>query len=219
MALCLLAGAAAVCLLVAVPSTLRVVQPVDDAVNRWAIDSEVALLVWVAKAFALLGSGLVNWPLRIAALLLLAVRRRWLQLSAFALAVLSSEVLIGTLKAAYDRPRPPHQLIHTTNAAFPSGHAIATAVTAVGLVVVLLPPGPRRWRWEIRAVVFSFLMALSRVYLRAHWLSDVVAGGLLGAGLAVGWPAALQLLRGGRDPAEQPPPGTERGASAGTSRG
>jgi membrane-associated phospholipid phosphatase len=75
-------------------------------------------------------------------------------------------------------------------------------VTAVGLVVVLLPPGPSRWRWEVRAVIFAFLMALSRVYLRAHWLSDVVAGGLLGAGLALGWPALLQAIRGRRDPAE-----------------
>jgi len=49
--------------------------------------------------------------------------------------------------------------------------------------------------------VFSFLMALSRVYLRAHWLSDVVAGALIGAGLALGWPALLQTLRAQRAPA------------------
>jgi undecaprenyl-diphosphatase len=33
------------------------------------------------------------------------------------------------------------------------------------------------------------------VYLRAHWLSDTVAGALLGAGLALGWPAVLTAIR------------------------
>ena len=68
-------------------------------------------------------------------------------------------------------------------------------MTAVGLVLVLARPGPSRWRWEVRAVVFAGLMALSRVYLRAHWLSDTVAGALVGAGLALGWPAVLMTLR------------------------
>jgi undecaprenyl-diphosphatase len=126
---------------------------------------------------------------------LLAWRRHWLRLAAFGLAVLTSEVLIGTLKAAVDRPRPPGSLIATSAAAFPSGHAIASAVTAVGLVLVLAPPGRARLRWEIYAVVFTSVMALSRVYLRAHWLSDTVVGALLGAGLALGWPAALTAVR------------------------
>ena len=52
-------------------------------------------------------------------------------------------------------------------------------MTAVGLVLVLAPPGRSRWRWEIYAVAFTSVMALSRVYLRAHWLSDTVAGSLL----------------------------------------
>jgi membrane-associated phospholipid phosphatase len=140
----------------------------------------------------------VNWPLRVAAMALLAWRRHWLRLTAFGLAVLTSEVLIGTLKAAVDRPRPPGSLIATSAAAFPSGHAIASAVTAVGLVLVLAPPGRARLRWEVYAVVFTSVMALSRVYLRAHWLSDTVAGALLGAGLALGWPAALTAFRAHR---------------------
>ena len=143
----------------------------------------------------------MNWSLRIAAAVLLLARRRFVQLSAFALAVASSELLIGTLKDAYARPRPPGSLVETSGYAFPSGHAIAGAVTAVGLVVVLLPPGRARWRWEIRAVAFAFLMALSRVYLGAHWLSDTIAGGLLGGGLALGWPALLQWVRARPDPA------------------
>ncbi|MDT4971744.1 MAG: hypothetical protein QOG22_1887, partial [Pseudonocardiales bacterium] len=139
--------------------------------------------------------------IRIIALIVLAVRRQFLQFTAFALAVITSEALIGPLKAAYDRTRPPDGLISSSSGSFPSGHAIAGAVTAVGLVLVLLSPGPARWKWEVRAVAFAFLMALSRVYLRAHWLSDVVAGALIGAGLALGWPALLQTLRARRDPA------------------
>ena len=143
----------------------------------------------------------MNWPLRVAALLLLAWRRHWLRALAFGLAVLSSELFVGPMKAAIDRPRPPGSLIETSAASFPSGHAIATAVTAVGLVLVLAPPGPRRWRWEVYAVEFTAVMALSRVYLRAHWLSDTVAGALIGAGLALGWPALLMAVRHRRDPA------------------
>jgi undecaprenyl-diphosphatase len=192
---CLLAGAVAVGVLVVWPVTAGAVQSVDDAVWRAAGALRNRPTTGVAIALSWLGSAWVNWPLRVAALILLAWRRHWLRLAAFALAVVTSEVLVGTVKAAVDRPRPPGGLIATTGAAFPSGHAIASAVTAVGLVLVLAPPGPARWRWEVRAVLFATVMALSRVYLRAHWLSDTVAGGLLGAGLALGWPALLLALR------------------------
>ena len=118
-----------------------------------------------------------------------------LGIMAFLLAVVTSEPLIGLLKSVYDRPRPVGGLLATHSASFPSGHAVAGAVTAVGIVIVLLPPGPRRWRWEVQAAAFAGLMALSRTYLGVHWLSDVVAGTLLGITLAVGWPALLQEVR------------------------
>jgi undecaprenyl-diphosphatase len=191
----LLAGGALVGAAVALPWTRPFVDDLDRAV--WQLAGAVENPPSTAGAVALswLGSGSVNWPLRAAAVLLLAWRRHWVRLTAFVLAVLTSEALIGPVKAAYDRPRPPGSLIETSAAAFPSGHAIATAVTAVGLVLVLAPPGPGRWRWEVRAVLFTGVMALSRVYLRAHWLSDTVAGALVGAGLALGWPALLMALR------------------------
>jgi len=200
----LLLGAVVVTLLVLLPATRPAVQAVDDAVWRWAGAARNDPATALAVALSWLGSGLVNWPLRAAALLLLAWRRHWLRLAAFALAVLTSELFIGPVKSAVDRPRPSGSLIETSAASFPSGHAIATAVTAVGLVLVLAQPGPNRWRWEVYAVVLTSVMALSRVYLRAHWLSDTVAGALLGAGLALGWPALLMAIRHGRDPAASP---------------
>lgn len=191
----LLAGAAAVSTAVVLPATRPVVQAVDDAAWRWAGAVQNAPTTAAAQALSVLGSAYVTWPLRGAELLLIARRRRWLRLGSFSLAVVTSELCIGSVKDAVDRPRPPGALIGTTAASFPSGHAIAGAVTAGGLVLVLARPGPSRWRWEVRGAAFGAVMALSRVYLRAHWLSDTVAGALLGAGLALGWPALLTAVR------------------------
>jgi undecaprenyl-diphosphatase len=172
----------------------RWVQPVDDAARELAVQMRNGPSTAVAKALSLIGSVWVIWPLRGLIALLLAVRTRWLQLTAFALAVITSEVAIGGLKGLYDRPRPPGSMIETTAASFPSGHAIAATVTGFWVVIALVPPTRHRWKWAAWAVGFAFVMALSRVYLSAHWLSDVVAGALLGAGIAFGWPSVLMSL-------------------------
>ena len=182
------------------------VQGVDDWWNDLMVSARVDPLVWVAKALAFAGSVWLNWPIRVVVLVLLALKRRWLQLTAFALALATSEPLIGILKEFYERPRPVGGLYPTDSFSFPSGHAIAGAVTAVGIVIVLLPPGPRRWRWELQAAVFAGLMALSRTYLGVHWLSDVIGGTLLGVTIAVGWPALLQELRERRMRSAAPAP-------------
>jgi undecaprenyl-diphosphatase len=182
------------------------VQSVDDAVWRLAGRVRNAPTTVAAELLSAVGGVWINWGLRLAAAALLVARRWHRQLVALTLAVLTSELLIGPVKALYDRPRPPGSLIGTTAASFPSGHAIAGAVTAVSLVVVLIPPGRRRLQWEIWAIVFAFVMASSRVYLRAHWLSDAVAGALLGGGLAVGWPAVLQTVHVRRGQPVRPAP-------------
>jgi membrane-associated phospholipid phosphatase len=199
-ACCLLAGAVALGVLVAVPPTRIEVHGIDDAVRRFVVHLQNRPTTLVAEGLSFVGGTWVIWPIRAIALTVLAVRRQFIQFAAFALAVLTSELLIGPLKAAYDRRRPPGSLISTSGASFPSGHAIAAAVTAVGLVIVLVAPGAARWKWEFRAILVAFVIALSRVYLSAHWLSDVVAGGLLGGALALGWPALLQTIRGDPNP-------------------
>ncbi len=202
LALFLLAGTVIVFLLVAVRSDDGPVQDVDEAFLRLMESIRITPGIWLAKALAVIGGVWVNWPLRVVALVVLAAKRRWLQLAAFALAIATSEPLIGIMKELYERPRPPGSLFDTNGFSFPSGHAVAGAVTAVGLVVCLLPPGPKRWAWEVRAATFAGLMALSRTYLNAHWLSDVVGGTLLGVTLAIGWPALLVELRERREKAQ-----------------
>lgn len=188
-------------------------QPVDD----WWMDLVAAHrsgpLTTVAKVLNLVGSTVFTLPLRLAALLVLVFRRRWTQTAAFVTAIVLSELCIGPLKALVDRPRPTVRLVETGGASFPSGHAIAAAVTAFGLVIAFLPRGRRRLHWIILAAVVAGSMAWSRTYLGAHWATDTIAGVCLGTGLAVGVDVLLERLR--TDAAVQelaapdPPPGNE----------
>lgn len=175
-----------------------ILQPVDDRWLEAMIDVRTAWLTDVATVLSVLGGPLVMVPLRLLVTLALAFNRRWLQLGAWIGSVVSSELCIGPLKALVDRPRPPGGLHETSSASFPSGHAIAASVTALGLVVVLHPPVRARTRWVIVAAGFAAAMALSRTYLAVHWLTDVVGGVCLGVGWALVWPAALELIRGRR---------------------
>jgi len=194
------------------------IQRLDDAWLRLMVSGRSAPVTAVAKFFNVLGLVYVTLPVRIAIAGFLALRRRWWHLAAFVGAVVLSEILIGTLKGIYDRARPPGSLVATSGASFPSGHSIAASVTVVAAVIALVPPGRRRVAWGAAAAGFSVLMALSRAYLGAHWLSDAIAGVLLGTScalLAALVADGLQRRRSAdrpRRPAHPPVSGTVRPA-------
>ncbi len=171
------------------------VQPVDDWVLARMESVRNGCLTDIGKGLSILGGAVVMWPLRLLSVGLLAWRRRWIQLTAYSLTIITSELCIGPLKSLIDRPRPPAPLVSTGSASFPSGHAIAAAVSAAGIVIALIPPGRKRLKWEIYAGLITFVMAMSRVYLGVHWLTDVVAGSLIGLGLALFWPAVMEEAR------------------------
>jgi membrane-associated phospholipid phosphatase len=193
-------------------------QRADDAWLRLMISGRTAPVTAIAKVFNWLGLVYVTLPVRIGIAGFLALRRRWWHLAAFAAAMLLSEVLIGTLKGIYDRARPPGSLVATSGTSFPSGHSIAATVTVVAAVIALVPPGRARVAWGAAAAAFSVLMALSRAYLGAHWLSDALAGVLLGASCALLAAFAVGELQGRRTAhraarsAHPPIPGTVRPA-------
>ena len=193
--------------LMATDAGRRLIQPIDDAFLRWIVSLRIGWLTVVAHVFNLIGLTYVMAPIRLGIAGWLAIRRRWWHFAAFVSAILVSEVAIGTLKALYDRPRALGSLVETSNASFPSGHAVAASVTAVAAVIALVPEGPRRYRWGAAAVGFSFLMGLSRTYLGAHWLSDAIAGVLLGTTIALGTALIVHRIREGRTSGEVTPLG------------
>jgi membrane-associated phospholipid phosphatase len=63
-----------------------------------------------------------------------------------------------------------------------------------------LTTGRRRLHWMVGAVLIAASVALSRTYLSAHWLTDVLGGSLIGAGLALAVPEAFEVVRDRRSP-------------------
>jgi membrane-associated phospholipid phosphatase len=173
---------AAVAPITTLPFVGRFDQQMYDAVDH----IRVTPLTWLFRFLNVVGGGIVTIPLRAIASIYLLVRRWWRRAAGFVLTWAVSELALTFLKAWFHRGRPPAGLVAIVGYSFPSGHATAAAATAVALVLAFIPAGPARRKWEWIAVVFAFVMACSRVYLHAHWFSDVVAGVLLGSGIALG---------------------------------
>lgn len=175
-------GAALLALLVAriVPGWAAWLDGIDHAWwDRMVANDEVAPLA-LARLLEFVGGAWVTVPLRVlVALLLLALGWRS-RFRFWVWAMIPAELLNLLLKALYDRPRPPGQMSHTINAAFPSGHTTTAAAIAFGLVLVFVRPGRGRVVGWLLALGWTLLMAWSRTQLRDHWLTDVVAGAALG---------------------------------------
>jgi len=93
--------------------------------------------------------------------------------------------LCAALKLLMARARPPIGIQETleTDYSFPSGHVTGTgALLGMFVVVVGMNQSATLKRWLMTAAMaFVAAVAASRLYLEVHWLTDVIAGALLGA--------------------------------------
>ena len=150
--------------------------------SHWAElmrDLETPFLTHLALVFNALGRGLWRALTLLAIGLVLFFARRWLALIAFAVTETLTPLIGNLLKTLVDRPRPPGQMLEAHSSSFPSGHASYAAATAVAVVLLFSRPGRRGHVWPFAVVVIA-AMAWSRTYLQVHWLSDALAGAVLG---------------------------------------
>jgi undecaprenyl-diphosphatase len=124
--------------------------------------------------------------------------RRHYGLALTVLGVVFSEWLLQTeLKSYFQRPLPPYAAVPIDDA-FPSGRTMASLIGYGLMAYVLVPVLPRRGqRWAVAAValVWIALVAVSRLYLEEHWLSDVLAGLAIGIAYLAFWIAVIETVR------------------------
>lgn len=132
------------------------------------------------------------------AVILLRRGRRWLALG-WVLAVAGNGLLNTTLKQIFARVRPVHDdgLVAAHGFSFPSGHSSGAVVVFGMLAYVLCRFVPPRWYLPLvlAAVALAFSVGVSRVFLRVHFASDVLAGFASGTAWLVVCVASMEVTR------------------------
>lgn len=156
---------------------------INSEVNSWVTTIQTSSFTLVAKLIAygfdttyllaislVIGAVLFYKKMRKNALLLVG-------------AMVGDAVIIETLKTFIYSLRPLNRLVLETDNSFPSGHVTSTVVF-LGLLAFF---AWQTWNCKIVKAVSSVLLAavalfvgFTRIYLNVHWLSDVLAGYLLG---------------------------------------
>ena len=120
----------------------------------------------------------------LAALIYVVLQRWWRDLRLLVMSTAGILMLIDlVLKPLFDRARPPDKLLVVDGRSFPSGHAAGSVAFYGAMVVILASHHPRLRRPVlIGSCLWIALVWLSTLYARAHWPTDLLAGG--GVGLA-----------------------------------
>ena len=156
-------------------------QKIDNGVHDWAVAHRSASDTLFFAVTSNAGSPVGVAVLVAVICVMLAFLRRWRWVAYLAVTVGGGELLDIELKSYFARARPAmaEMLRKAHGYSFPSGHAMGSAV-AFGALAYLAYRAAKSWPAAAAALAFALTfvlsVALSRVYLGVHWISDVAAG-------------------------------------------
>jgi membrane protein DedA with SNARE-associated domain/membrane-associated phospholipid phosphatase len=169
----------------------------DGRVLDLASDLRTGVGVSVAKVVSVFGTLPVAGALVLVGAVLLAQRRRPIELAVLVIGTVAVVIAVHVTKGALDRPRPPHPLTGSSGSAFPSGHAAyATIYVTLAVLAARVHAGlAGKASLLLAAVAAAAAIGASRIALEVHWFSDVMGGFGLGAAI-FGLAGAVGLVVG-----------------------
>ena len=164
-----------------------------------------------ARILTFFGGHLFLIPATLLVALGLKSRGHWISALLFTGSVVGGFALNSLLKISFQRARPDlwQALVAEHTYSFPSGHAAMSTVFYGGLAAVALHLS-KRPAVRVTAIVFATIAAVTisatRVYLGAHWTTDVVAGMLVGLFWVIVAAVATEHVARRTAARAQPPP-------------
>lgn len=132
-----------------------------------------------------LGDGIVVTAVTVVVAAYLFTRKAWRRGTGFVIAMAGTALFVPLFKLLLHRSRPLELYSGADAYSFPSGHATLNAVL-YGICAVMIAHDFNRWaKASIFTVTAAYVITIgfSRVYLGAHWMSDVLAGLLFGTAM------------------------------------
>jgi membrane-associated phospholipid phosphatase len=200
----LIAGAAFVALTVIV--TTNAFLAFDSRAFAIAADLRAPGLTTAARVVTTLGLIAIVGPALLLGAGLLMARRHRPRVVALVSGGALAWAAVWIAKSLVDRPRPVRPLVHTAGQSYPSAHA-ANSVGWVALAIavsVVIPARGARVAVIAAGALVAVLVGLSRIYLRAHFASDVLAGYALSVAMYALAAIAVIASRGRRGSASSP---------------
>lgn len=167
---------------------------IDGAIHEWANTTRTPGATAFFTTLTLIGTPVGLGIIALAVTGFLAFRRRWRWAAYLLITSILGGLLNLQLKAYFARARPElaEALRDAHGYSFPSGHAMGSTIV-FGALAYLAFRILTRWRHRAAALALActliLAIAVSRVYLGVHWISDIAAG--ISAGLI--WLAAATV--------------------------
>lgn len=192
-------------------------RPFDEAVLHFLhpyADQTRAIGPWwmdrVALDLTSLGSTAVLVTIALIVAGFLILKRKWSEVILLVAALAGGLILSETMKDLFERERPAaaYRSFDVLNSSFPSGHALLSTVTYLTLAAMLAGAlNDRRTGIYVLSVgvVLALLVGVTRIYLAAHWTTDVLAGWCLGGAWATACWMGERALSGRLIPSPETP--------------
>lgn len=156
----------------------------DRVVLDWIVAHRTGWLTTTFEVITTIGGLVGLFVVAMVATIYLLARSHQREATLILGSMLSGWLVMSLAKLAIRRDRPPFpdRLVVESTHSFPSGHAMMSAILAcaAAAVIVRLRSRPSHVL-VILCALGTLLDGLSRVYLGAHWLTDVLAGWFFGA--------------------------------------